>query len=116
MFEAAISRCEDFVEVIEVISDMFSKLMHHVYSMTSDLFDASESSRDGRSLGGFGKGGRNIHETVKTYEQEIKQLTRVVVEQKNYIQILENRIKDKDSIYLQVSMENKVFIPIITRN
>lgn len=30
-----------------------------------------------------------------------------MIEQKNYIQILENRIKDKDSIYLQVVAENK---------
>lgn len=61
--------------------------------------DFSEYSQD--------RNARNIKDTIKGYETEIKRYTKVVVEQKNYIQILENRIKDKDALYLQVVAENK---------
>lgn len=77
--------------------------MNHVHSITSEFMDFSECSQD--------RNGRNIKDTIKNYETEIKRYTKVVVEQKNYIQILESRIKDKDSLYLQVVSENKVNDP-----
>ncbi len=100
VFEDSIEKCEDFIEVIEVIKEMISTLMNHVHTITSEFMDFSEYSQDRK--------GRNIKDTIKNYETEIKRYTKVVVEQKNYIQILESRIKDKDSLYLQVVSENKV--------
>lgn len=100
VFEEAIEKCEDFIEVIEVIKEMIGTLMNHIHTITSEFMDFSECSQD--------RNGRNIKDTIKNYETEIKRYTKVVVEQRNYIQILENRIKDKDSIYLQVVAENKV--------
>lgn len=100
VFEEAIEKCEDFIEVIEVIKEMIGTLMNHVHTITSEFMDFSECSQD--------RNGRNIKDTIKNYETEIKRYTKVVVEQKNYIQILENRIKDKDTLYLQVVSENKV--------
>lgn len=66
--------------------------------------DFSEYSQDRNT--------RNIRDTIKNFETEIKRYTKVVVEQKNYIQILENRIKEKDSLYLQVVAENKVCLKL----
>ena len=37
-------------------------------------------------------------------------MTRVIFEQKNYVDVLEKRIKDKDAIYLEVVADNRVVL------
>ena len=44
------------------------------------------------------------------YELEIKRYTKALMEQKDYIEVLEKRIKDKDKLYLEVVSENKVLL------
>ena len=53
-------------------------------------------------------GQTNFKETIHAYELELKKTTRVIYEQKNYIDVLEKRIKVKDSIYLEVVADNRV--------
>jgi len=98
-------KCDDFIDVVEVIKDMFGTLMKHVQTVNSELMDFSDYSNDFQ--------GKHIKETIKNYETEIKRYTRVIVEQKDYITILENRIKEKDKLYLQVVGENKVVFCVI---
>lgn len=93
-------KCEDFIDVVEVIKEMFTTLMSHILTVTSEFMDFSEYSADFQ--------GRGIKDTIRNYEAEIKRYTKVIVEQKNYSAILEARIKDKDKLYLQVVGENKV--------
>lgn len=56
-------------------------------------------------------GQTNFKETIHAYELELKKTTRVIYEQKNYIDVLEKRIKVKDSIYLEVVADNRVDLP-----
>lgn len=101
-FEDKLDRCEDIVEVIEIIREMFSTLMQQVTTITSEYLDISTSNN-------------NINEIVKRYEDEIRQTILVVNEQQKYAAILENRIKEKDRLYLQVVSENKVCSLYLTK-
>lgn len=101
-FEDKLDKCEDIVEVIEIIREMFSTLMQQVTTITSEYLDISTSNN-------------NINEIVKRYEDEIRQTILVVNEQQKYTAILENRIKEKDRLYLQVVSENKVCTLYLTK-
>ena len=57
-----------------------------------------------------GRPEKNIKDTIRNFELEIKRYTKALMEQKSYIEVLEKRIKDKDKLYLDVVSENKVLL------
>lgn len=107
-YEQKIVSSEDVVEIVDTIIEMFQTLMNSVNTTMHEYMDISEHlSSSNRGVEMNNRHIRNIKDTVNQYETELKKYNKAMVEQANYITILEGRLKEKDKMIMTVQGEKE---------